>query len=105
MRKKVEENTLAPAPAQHLVMLHDPEAPTDEEAEDDPDAAGVEPVQAGALDSLLARRQRQQNVAVELPLLLRRGDAGWVEVLDLGRDTDGKLRRVEGADPVDSALA
>src|SRR2546430_11840567 len=39
-----------------------------------------------------------------LPHLLRRGDGGRIEVLDLGPDADRELARVEGPDPVDPAL-
>src|SRR5262249_12317282 len=43
------------------------------------------------------------HVALEPPRLLRRHDAGAVEVLHLGRDAHGKLARVERANPVDPA--
>ena len=63
---------------------------------------------AGALmKSVLdkARGERHQNVAVELALLLGRGHAGRVEILDLGRHPHRILAGVESANPVDPAHA
>ena len=65
----------------------------------------IEPVQPGVLDRLFARSERHQNVAVELALLLGRGHAGRIEVLDLGSHAHRILTGVESTDPVDPALA
>ena len=66
---------------------------------------GIESVQSRVLDRLLARDERHQDVAVELALLLRRGHAGRVEILDLSRYANGVFAGVESADPIDPALA
>ncbi len=66
-----------------------------------PTRAGSRPVDAGVLPGLLRRSERQQDVAVHPPRLLRRGDRGRVEALHLARDPDRELARVEGLDEVD----
>ena len=52
-----------------------------------------------------AAAERDQDVALELARLLRRGDRGRVEVLDLAGDPHREVARVEGLDQVDAALA
>src|SRR5258708_6927361 len=77
-----------------------PAKPAERGAEGDPDAMRIESVQPRVLDRLFARGERHQNVAVELALLLGRGHAGRVEILDLGRHPHRILAGVESANPV-----
>src|SRR5205823_1779837 len=70
-----------------------------------PDAVRVVAVQARLCDCLLRGTEREQDVAVEPACLLRRYEAGRIEVLDLRRNPHGQTVGVEGADPVDAALA
>ena len=105
VRQEVRRHALGAALPQDLALLHDPDEPADRGAEDDPDPRRVEAVQARVLDRLLGCPEREQDVAVELAHLLRRGDAARVEVLHLGRDPHGEAARVERADEDDPALA
>src|SRR5947209_7559581 len=105
VRQEVRRHPFRPALSQHLALLHDPDEAADRRAEDDAHARGIEAVQPGIGDGLLRRRERKQDVAIELAHLLRRGGAARVEVLHLGGDPHGKAAWVERADEVDPALA
>ena len=104
-RDEARRDPLVPAFAEDLSLLHDPRDSPDRRAEGDPDPMGIEPVQSRIPNSLPPRGEGEQDVAVELALLLRRGGGARVEVLDLSGDTHRVIAGVEGADPVDPALA
>src|SRR6266516_4653476 len=103
-RDEARRDPFVAALTEDLALLHDPRDPADRRAEGDSDAVRIEPVQPRALDRLRTGGERHQDVAVELALLLRRGDAGRIEILDLGGNPNRVIARVEGADPVDPAL-
>ena len=87
-------------------LLDDPDDPADRGAEEDPDAVRrVGAVEPRVGDRLARGAEREEDVAVEPPRVLRRGDLGRVEVLHLRRDPHRELARVERADEVDAALA
>ena len=65
-----------PALAQHVGLLDDADEAADRRAEEDPDARGVVgAVEAGIGDRLPAGAEREEDVALELPGLLRRRNA------------------------------
>src|SRR5919198_307769 len=55
---------------QPLALLHNPDEAADRRAEHNPDPRRIEAVEARVLHRLLRRREREQDVAVELPHLL-----------------------------------
>src|SRR5262249_36726235 len=106
VRQEVGRHAVGSPLAHDGRLLHDPEEAPDCRSEDDADPGRlVDAVEACVLDRLVARREREQHVPVELSHLLRRDDPVRVEVLDLGGDPDGEPVRVERADEVDAALA
>ena len=70
-----------------------------------PTRSGSKPFEPGVGERLAARAERDQHAALELARLLRRGDGGRVEVLDLAGDAHREVARVERLDEVDAALA
>ena len=68
-----------------------------------PARAGSTPSDARVSPCLARGGDREHDVALEPARILRPDDRLRLEVLDLGRDPDRKLARVEGADPVDPA--
>ena len=74
VRQEVRRDAVGPALAQDVVLLEDAGNATDRGAEDDPDPRRVEPVQVRVVERLPAGRDAEQDVALELPRLLRRDD-------------------------------
>ena len=101
VREEARRHAVVAALAQDVVLLADPDDAADRGAEDDPDAVGVEVVEPCVGERLARRAERDQDAALELARLLRRGNGRRVEALDLAGDPDRKLARVEGGDPVD----
>ena len=70
-RQEIGRHAIGLAFLHDLVLLHDPEEAADRRAEDDAGACRVEPVQIRVRERF-ARGEREQDVAVEPPRLLRR---------------------------------
>jgi hypothetical protein len=104
VREEVRRDAVGAALAAHLLLVEDPVDAADRGTEDDPHAHRVEAVERGVRHRLSRRAQREDDVALELPDLLRRSHLRRVEVLDLGCDPDRNVAGIERADPVDSAL-
>ena len=105
VRDEVRRDAVGAAVAERVGLLDDSDQAADRRAEDDPDPVRVEAVQARVGERLLGRAEREHDVAVEPAQLLRVREPGRVEVLHLGGDPHRQPVRVEGADPVDPALA
>jgi hypothetical protein len=63
--QEVRRNSVRPALAHDLALLHDPEEAADRGAEDDPDPVRVEAVQPGVVDRFLPRPDREEHVPVQ----------------------------------------
>ena len=94
-----------PPLAQHVVLAHELVEAADAVADHDPHPLGVEAVHPRVVHRLLRRREREEDVAVELAHVLRRRGARRVVVLHLARDPHRELARVECPDRVDAAAA
>ena len=74
-RDEGRRHAVEAALAEDVVLLHHPEEAADRRAEEDADAVGlVRAVEPRVRDRLAAGAEREQDVALELPHLLRRGD-------------------------------
>ena len=103
--EEVRRDAVGPAFAADILLLEDPADAADGRPENDADARRVEAVQPGVANRLSRGTEREEHIALELPDFLGRGDLTGVEILHLCGDADGQFARVEGANPVDSALA
>src|SRR6478752_8817679 len=105
VRNEGRRNAIGPTLAQHVHLLDDPHDPADRGAEEDPDPARrVRAVEPRVGHGLPRGAEREQDVAVEPPSVLRPGDLARVEVLHLRGDPHREFARVEARDEVNAAL-
>jgi len=90
--------------AQDVRLAHELRKASDGGAEDDPHPVRAEAVHAGIRQRLLPGAQGEQDVRIEPLHILGRGEALGIEILDLARDRDGILARVEGAQRSDGGF-
>ena len=105
VRDEVRRDPVRPALSHHFALLHDPNEAADRRAEEDPDPHRVVAVQARVGDRLFGGGEREKDVPVESPQLLRGGEAVGLEVLDLGGNSHRQPVGVKSANEVDPASA
>ncbi len=95
LRQEPRRHALPAALAHDLVLLHHRVEAADGGAEEDADARRVVDHERGVVGRRLRGGEREQDVAVHAPGLLGPGDGYRIEALDLARDADRHVARVE----------
>ena len=98
LRQEPWRHALPAALAHDLVLLHHRVEAADGGAEEHAEARRVVDHERGVVGRRLRGREREQDVAIHAPGLLGPGDGYRIEALDLARDADGHVARVELGD-------